>query len=119
MDIVTFATNGNRHIYDMLFKIKGVKDSVKAYGPAYAKLYARVEEVFGGKWVTMNGTLVIKSDCLPSDINWTETDSFSSRQFRFVCLVKSRAKGFGEQVSLPAHHRLIRQRPGRCLPEVC
>lgn len=61
MDIITFAKNGNRHIYDMLFKIKGIDKSVKAYGPAYAKLYARVAEVFGGGYVTMNDKLVVRS----------------------------------------------------------
>ena len=56
-NIITFSKNGNRHIFDMKFRIKGIGRYVSAYGPAYTKLYARVEETYDGGWVTKNGKL--------------------------------------------------------------
>lgn len=54
-DVITYKRNGNRHIYDMMFKLLHNPNWKKAYGPAWAKLYTRVEEVFAGGWVTQNG----------------------------------------------------------------
>lgn len=56
-DMITFKKNRNRHIWDMMYKIKDDRDWKIAYGPAFTKLYARVEESYEGGWVTQNGKL--------------------------------------------------------------
>jgi hypothetical protein len=55
-DVVAYKRDGNRDISDMRFSIKEDPKNWKlAYGAANVKLFARVEDIFRGDWVTQNG----------------------------------------------------------------
>lgn len=54
-DVISYTRNGNRHISDMRYKLKGETEWRTAYLPSNVKLFTRVEEVYGGGWVTKNG----------------------------------------------------------------
>lgn len=58
-DVVTYKRNDNRHINDMMFKLKDKPDWKTAYGPVYTKLFTRVEESYNGGWVTQNGKSIV------------------------------------------------------------
>ena len=54
-DVIAYTKNGNRHIDDWMFSIKGSRYLKYAYGAANTKLFAQIEDTQPGDWVSRNG----------------------------------------------------------------